>query len=150
MKKIILLSIIVFSINTYSQSNDNIFRIKESDFSFSDGKARIKEKSFNIFCINNKFHTFVFTAFIKDEKFKEIGVDGISKIISDSNKRVPYTLKNKYTYSPISIRIDYYDNENHWVVLLDYTAQNDYGATKDGSVIIHYSSNGEFISLVNI
>lgn len=52
-----------------------------------------------------------------------------------------YSLKNKYTFNPISLKITYIKDEGmlYW---LEYTGQNDYGATKDSSKLVYFNGDG--------
>ncbi len=43
-----------------------------------------------------------------------------------------YSCKNKYTFVPKEIELVYYAKCDNWLVTTIYTAQNDYGVTKEG------------------
>jgi hypothetical protein len=65
-------------------------------------------------------------------------------IIQTANIKTKYRLKNKSTYSPLKIFVAFINNE--WTIKIDYTAQNDFGATKDGTTYTMFDELGEFKS----
>ena len=59
-------------------------------------------------------------------------------------------MKNRRTYIPKSIRVYYSDESKEWMISVEYTAQNDYGATKDGLTISIFSEIGSYKSINSI
>lgn len=54
-------------------------------------------------------------------------------------------MKNKYTYQPRKVSLMYSADLNKWIYAIEYTAQNDYGALKNGTVFFTYDNNGKEI-----
>lgn len=135
---------------TYQVLEDvNVFSLNLSDFNFVNEKYSIKEKIFQIRCIDKKLHEFDLTTFISKNQMEKLSVDKISEMIALSNEKTTYSLKNKYTYSPKSIRLDFQEKDQRWCAWVQYTAQNDYGATKDSYSFVFFNPDGHFINIVN-
>jgi hypothetical protein len=67
-----------------------------------------------------------------------------------------YSCKNKYTYEPKEISIFYDSLNKMWASTVIFTAQNDYGAVKDGREAVYFDAKGdkelsrdEFIEAIN-
>src|SRR6218665_912071 len=84
--------------------------------------------------------TFSFTA--SDEEFAKTNVQWINEMISTANMETMYKLKNKFTYSPRKMMLFYDPREKFWIASITYTAQNDYGATKDGTAVCRRGGDG--------
>lgn len=65
-------------------------------------------------------------------------------MIAESNIKTMYSLKNKSTYVPKEISLMFMETKNEWVCQIEYTAQNDYGATKDGKFYCVFDEKGTF------
>lgn len=148
MKKIIYLFIAI-SISSYSQDFEKKTSIESSDFYSAEGRTNFKEKTFYFKNGSNEYVPVITSIFMSDEKFKEITIAEINDMILVSNEKIPYNIKNRYTYIPREIRIDFVEKENEWRVIIDYTAQNDYGATKDGYSFVNFNNDGTFKNIVN-
>lgn len=83
---------------------------------------------------------FLFSA--PNEKFKALGLEKINIIIHISNFKAILKMKNKYTYQPRKASLFYSKDKNEWTCAIQYTAQNDYGALKDGTIFYIYDENG--------
>lgn len=64
----------------------------------------------------------------------------IDNMIDSTLIESKYSLKNKATFNPISLKINYL-NEKGLLCWLEFTGQNDYGAIKDASKLIFFEGN---------
>lgn len=53
-----------------------------------------------------------------------------------------YSCKNTYTFIARNINFYYDEKHNAWFISTEFTAQNDYGATKDGTDYSYFSPDG--------
>ena len=86
-----------------------------------------------------------FSITITESQLKELGVDKINQINNKALLETKYTLKNKYTFIPREIRWTYSDKgafKNKWLVSIKYSAQNDFGALKDGDNNLFFNIDG--------
>ena len=86
-----------------------------------------------------------FSITITESQLKELGVDKINQINNKALLDTKYTLKNKYTFTPREIRWTYSDKgtfKNKWLVSIKYSAQNDFGALKDGDNNLFFNIDG--------
>ena len=86
-----------------------------------------------------------FSITITESQLKELGVDKINQINNKALLETKYTLKNKYTFIPREIRWTYSDKgafKNKWLVTIKYSAQNDFGALKDGDNNLFFNIDG--------
>ena len=86
-----------------------------------------------------------FSITITESQLKELGVDKINQINNKVLLETKYTLKNKYTFIPREIRWTYSDKgtfKNKWLVTIKYSAQNDFGALKDGDNNLFFNIDG--------
>lgn len=79
------------------------------------------------------------------EKFKDLGNEQINTILHISNYKTLLSTKNKYTYQPRKVSLLYDEDNGQWTCAIGYTAQNDYGALKDGTIFYIYDQKGNFI-----
>jgi len=79
------------------------------------------------------------------EKFKSLGTSQINLIIHTANYRTVLAVKNKYTYQPRKVSLFYSVEKQQWTCAIEYTAQNDYGALKDGTIFYIYDETGNFV-----
>ena len=124
--------------------------VKATDFSQEDGRMRFKDKSFNFKNGNGQMSSVSTSIFMSEKEFKDLKIETINKMLLIANEKAPGQLKNKSTYNPNSIRMDLSQADNTWRVWIEYTAQNDFGATKDGSVFVFYNLDGTYKNTVNL
>ncbi len=148
MKKIITILIIAISIIGYSQNDQLKKSIELSDFEKENDRVKFKEKTFYFKNGSNEYVPVVTSVFMTEIMFQSISIEKINEMILLSNDKIQYQVKNKYTYMPRSVRLDHSYEQNQWTVLLDYSAQNDYGATKGSFCIVHFNNDGTFKDIV--
>lgn len=113
-------------------------------FRSKDGKMSLSRKIITEDGAGNKVEV-KFSIFITEAQLKELGVENINKINYDALVKTKYTLKNKYTFIPREISWYNSDKSNFkgkWLVSIKYSAQNDFGALKDGANQIFYNIDG--------
>jgi hypothetical protein len=86
---------------------------------------------------------FLFAA--PQEKFKKLGLQQINMVLHISNYKTALNMKNKYTYQPRKASLFYSEDKGKWTCAIEYTAQNDYGALKSGTIFYTYDEEGNFL-----
>lgn len=81
--------------------------------------------------------------------FEKLGLANISLMLSLSNIKTKVRIKNKYTYQPREITLTFNDENKQWTCAVKYSAQNDYGALKNGIIFHTYNEKGEFINTLS-
>lgn len=120
-----------------------------SDFKLENGRMTAIQKNCMIKNGDNKLADVIITVGCDEEKFKSIGIDNINKMLNIINNESISATKNKYTYNPKIIKLSYMKDDT-WHSTLEYTAQNDYGSTKDGLNSATFLGNGEFVKFSTI
>lgn len=85
-----------------------------------------------------------FSIIINDDLLSKYGTSYFDLCTDKALNDVKYNLKNKYTFIPREIKWYFVKNgffKNNWQVSINYSAQNDFGALKDGDTRIVYDSN---------
>jgi hypothetical protein len=148
MKKAILVIMLMISSLAFCQES---ILIKKEDFKLeSDNRWRVKSKVFNLTNGNNKPDEAIITISCSEDIYSSIDLNKINKIILFSNERSKELVKNKYTYVTKVIKLSSMPNTNQWHLTIEYVAQNEYGATKDGLNSGNFNENGEVISFSNL
>jgi len=78
-------------------------------------------------------------------RMSKMNADKLNKIITNANIQSMFAVKNRYTYESKSMVITYQRLTDKWEVDVEYVAQNDYGALKDGFMTSVFNNNGEFL-----
>lgn len=73
----------------------------------------------------------------------KITIKKLNRMIMTAHYSAMYSCKNKYTFVPKEMRLWYYSKYNVLDVDCKFTAQNDYGATKDGNDHVMFDINGD-------
>ena len=116
--------------------------LTEKDFGFEAGQVHSNRREMFIKDGSEKTVSTPFLFSGPEEKFKTLGLQKLNIIIHTSNFSAILKMKNKYTYQPRKISLFYSENSSNWVCAVEYTAQNDYGATKDGKIFYTYTDTG--------
>ena len=66
------------------------------------------------------------------------------------NEKSISSTKNKYTYNAKIIKLSYISDSDTWHSTIEYTAQNDYGALKDGLNSATFEGSGTLVKFSNI
>lgn len=141
MKKIILMFILSVPTFLFSQKSDenNTSRILKEDFKFPYNhpekgnlgfyvKKEIKLKDGADKDVIVKINS----GPIKEELLNKVNFCCFDINIKYLLSRTMSNLKNKYTFIPREIYIYYVELDNSWEISVSYSAQNDFGALKDG------------------
>jgi hypothetical protein len=111
--------------------------IVKSDTIFSSKKIYVKDANDDL--ILTKFDFFAIKS-----KLDYLTIKTLNSILHKCNNDVMLDTKNKYTYTPKKIGIYFIESQNRWSINIEYTAQNDFGATKNGKCFFRYSFDGFF------
>ncbi len=122
--------------------------INESDFTKEDGKVFILTKKVNLKNAEDENVPVNFSFISKEEEFKLTSIFELNEILSKANLEAMYKMKNKFTYVPKKVLFSFDETKNRWIVEITYTAQNDYGATKDGSAIGQFTIDGYLYEMI--
>lgn len=164
MKKIFLSLILFSSIYSYAQQNKNnkttaiskpkeIVVVKQKTLLLDEDIQVIKHR-YSVMDLEfylpdmDKNLQKVYLSFACDSiNYKELGINAnkLNEMIIKSNLETMLTIKNKYTYVPKKINLVYDPKEYKWTSVLYFTAQNDFGATKDGFVINSFDGLGKHL-----
>lgn len=158
MRKIILVAVILFSVFSYGQKTKKsilvkpkievekrVYLIDVSDFEKKDDKLLVNKKI--KFKAGDDSDVDVET-FIPVTKLQldSIGISKVNSMIEWGLLKSKYSVKNKYTYIPRKIGLFYMDKKFTWSVKVEFTAQNDMGATKDATKYYVFDKKGEFLN----
>ena len=72
-------------------------------------------------------------------KSSGITISRINNLIIKSYYNAMYSCKNKYTFVAKEIELIYYSKCDNWLATTVFTAQNDFGVTKDGEKASFFS-----------
>ncbi len=109
-----------------------------------DGKMSLSRKIISEDGAGNKVKV-DFSILISEAQLQELGVNKINQVNNDALLKTKYTLKNKYTFIPREINWHYSDKgifKGKWLVAVKYSAQNDFGALKDGQENLLFNIDG--------
>lgn len=120
-----------------------------SDFKLENGRMTAIQKNCLIKNGDNKLADVIITVGCDEEKFKSMSIENINGMLNIINDKSISATKNKYTYNPKIIKLSYMKDDT-WHSTIEYTAQNDYGATKDGLNSATFQGNGEFVKFSTI
>lgn len=139
---------------TWSFSNESEETVesgyfKESDFLKSSNSYNILNKKVwfkdgNDNLINGKIDVMVDISLFNSEL-----IESLNNTINVALLQTKWNLKNKSTFTPKSILLSVSVGSNPWVAIVKYTAQNDYGAIKDGSTIVYFNHHGNFVKVIS-
>ena len=122
--------------------------INESDFTKEDGKIFILTKKVNLKNAEDENVPVNFSFISKENEFKLTSIFELNRILFKANLEAMYKMKNKFTYVPKKVVFSFSDTKNRWIVKIIYTAQNDYGATKDGTAIGQFTIDGYLYEMI--
>lgn len=128
--------------------SDNL--LTSSDFKLDNGRMVVVQKNCQIKNGDNKNTEVIITVGCKEDKFKTISIAKINEMLNIINDKSISATKNKYTYNAKIIKLSYLNDSDTWHSTIEYTAQNDYGATKDGLNSATFQGNGEFVKFSTI
>lgn len=134
----------------YKNSKSGYLSIKD----FENSKLNSEDKIYLISEIivkdgaeNDVRAKFIFLS--SKESWNRLGIQNVNNCTHNALIKTKYLLKNKYTFIPREINWYYADKGafiGKWMVTVKYSAQNDYGALKDGEESIFFNEDGsEFI-----
>lgn len=157
MKKLFLLTITLLSfgqVNSQTKKNSNktkkteiiIYNINKADFTkSSDTTLAIQDKVFKFKAGDEKNVDVFTTIFLNKKDLDTPGIEAINFMLDMAVLKGKYEVKNKYTFVPRKIYLFKSKNNYEWTIILEYTAQNDYGATKDSKSYYLFNNDGEFL-----
>lgn len=110
----------------------------------------VKSKSKSLYVINGdeKPVEVQFSFGCSLNRYSSISIDDVNSMISTANIKTMFQMKNRRTYIPKKISFFFSDKESKWLVAIEYVAQNDYGATKDGTAFSTFEELGEFKDVI--
>lgn len=122
-------------------------QLSKADFNFTENRAWVKEKSAEFVDGSDK-KTMAKTSFFSSiSQFESLGIDLINSMLNQASEKVMWAIKNRHSYTPKEIRIDYQDGAYRaWV---DYTAGNDLGAIKSAYSFVYFDEKGQFVKIIN-
>lgn len=137
---------------TYEFLKTNVAKenlLLSSDFKLENGRMTAIQKPCLIKNGDNKFTEVIITVGCDEQKFKSMSIEKINEMLNIINDQSISATKNKYTYNAKIIKLSYMKDDT-WHSTIEYTAQNDYGATKDGLNSATFQGNGELIKFSTI
>jgi hypothetical protein len=146
-KNIIMNSDNTWKLDDQINSGLNPAYFKESNNSVSAGifeKVQLPVKSGDDQTVNVKF-SFVSTS----SQFKEMTLRKFDDMIYISRNSVLMKLKNKYSFIPREININYSEAANAWSIIWNYTAKNSYGGEVEGMAANLYNNDLQEIDLLD-
>lgn len=148
MKKIIVALFLFTSSLVFSQQT---VLIEKDDFKLeSDKRWRVTSKICNLKNGDNKPSEAIITVSFSENMYSKIDINKINDILLFSNEKSKELVKNKYTYVTKIMKLSFLPDTNQWHLTIEFTAQNDYGAIKDGLNSGNFNESGELISFSNI
>lgn len=127
----------------WSFINENDFIVSDDILQTIDGtKVSIYDGKDNDVLCNFSLRVYDKTSSFKE--FKDLDKTSIMQMVLEISTKSKYSLKNKNTYNPLKIQLNFMDGL--WFASCDYTGQNDFGATKDSNKIMFFYPNGKKIS----
>lgn len=148
MKKIFILICLLNFTLLFSQNSKEIKNnekyVTEKDFTLNEGRVFIFNKIITIENGEGNLVKVDFSFVSTQEQFKLIDLKTLNEMIKISNTSSKEITKNKYTYVPRIINFGYLDFLSEWAISLEYTAQNDFGATKNDTIVSFFKQNGTY------
>ncbi|MEW5677045.1 hypothetical protein ABGT15_12090 [Flavobacterium enshiense] len=110
----------------------------------------VKSKSNSIYIINGdeKPVEVQFSLSCSLNRYSSISINEINSMISTANIKTMFQMKNRRTYVPKKVSFFFSDKESNWLIAIEYIAQNDFGATKDGTAYSTFEELGEFKEII--
>jgi hypothetical protein len=124
-------------------------RVKAADIKIKDDTAFYTNDNFLIENGDEKLTPIKLLVSIPVNAYKAADVDKINRVILEANIKLMYSMKNKRTYVPkkiTTILSSKPGEPTEWICAIEYTAQNDYGATKDGKTYFSFDEMAIFKS----
>jgi hypothetical protein len=160
MKTTFLTILLVFSIFIYSQEKNSIndkFEspqgklqkewVEEKDIEEFQGKKFIGSLEIYVPNADEKLVPIKLGFMCETNVFAELEMSAkkINRIHIKANFETMKRIKNIYTYTPKRIDITYNQENKGWFVNVIYAAQNDYGALKNGTSLLIFDNDGNFV-----
>ena len=142
MKKLSTLLLLFIVSISFGQTKQKFF--SQNDITYLETIATFKPKTFLLKNGLDEFIEVKIGMSSTKESLNKLTIEKLNMIIQEASIKTKYSLKNKSTYRPLKVFVAYLDNE--WTISINYTAQNDYGATKDGTSYIMFDDLGVFKS----
>lgn len=118
--------------------------ITEKDFKIVGESVKVPNRKLSVFDASNNSVVVDFTYESNKRQYNYINSAKLMAMIVLANAETMYKMKNKYSYIPKKIDVYYNEHFSNWVVAIDYLAENDYGASKNGLAKAKFTSSGEF------
>lgn len=121
--------------------------ILDEDVKSINGKRVIMNMDLYVTDADNELKKVNFGLLCDSIRYKDHGMNAstMNKMIIKSNYSAMKMTKNIYTYVPKQINAIYDMKEYRWLVVVSYTAQNDYGATKNGNITSVFDGFGTYL-----
>ena len=123
-------------------------KINQSDFINQGEDIVYKNEFINILNGDENYVKCKFSYRGSLNRFSTVGIDLFNTMLSTSNVKTMFKMKNRRTYIPKKISLFFVEEKNYWLCSVDYTAQNDYGGLKDGTSYTTFNELGEFQSII--
>ena len=144
MKSLTINIILFFASSFYAQSTMNYF--STSDLIITDSLVTLIPKTIFIKNGLNEFKEVKIIMVSNKEQFEKLTLETFNLIIQNANRKTKYGLKYKSSYNPTKVSVIFIAKNKEWVVSIDYTAHNDFGASKEGKSFIMFNEIGDFKS----
>lgn len=122
--------------------------LNKIDFIKVDDRISFKQKPFYIINGDEKLIDIKFSYGAPIELHNSMDLDNLNSMISTANIKTMFKMKNRRTYIPKKVSFFYVDKDSTWLIAIDYIAQNDYGATKDGTSYSTFDKNGDLKDII--
>lgn len=141
MKLVLLLALFVYG-SLFAQEK---IRIEQSDIVFKNGQVTKMSTPISLVKADKELAKVPIMLSFSDTIYTatNMTIDKINNMIVTANYNAMNGCKNTYTYIPRDIHIYFSPEYDIWSVSLAYTAQNDYGATKDGRAYTEFNKSGD-------
>lgn len=148
MKHLYLFFLLFITTASFSQEST---LIKKEDFKFEDGaRWRVTSKPINIKNGENKLLEVLVTVAFSENLYSKIDIDKINEMIQLVNQKSRNSTKNEYTYISRVIKISSMPGTEVWHATIEFTAQNDFGATKTGMNSADFDENYNLVKFSNL
>lgn len=118
------------------QFSNNV--VQKKDFTEVDGEVQCLDKKIKLKNGEDNLVDVKFNFFAKKEYFEKTDETKITFMIEQANRSIMRKMKSPYTYTPRKITMSYLGEKDQWGVVVEYTAQNSYGALLTGKDIEYF------------
>lgn len=147
MKKIILVLAIIICNFSYSQKttkSEKKYLINSSDFT-TETTVSVKDKTFKFKAGDESLVDVSTLISSSKSQLDNLTIEKLNSILETSIDKTSYIVKNKSTYIPRKITAMFSQKDNGWLIIVEYSAKNDLGGTKDSKSFLSFNDKGDYL-----